>query len=741
VSRVTRVARRPDSAAVAAISLGVLAALAATPAVWGATACFSDSCAAGCSPLPVEISTLVPASEFPPGASTPIAFVDPDDGRNRRLIATQQGAILVWEGTSETILPTFFLDLRDDVGGPVLDGGERGLLALAVDPDYAQTGELYVFYSAASSGPGSTGDIVIERYQRSAADPDIADPASATTILVIEHSSATNHNGGWLAFGLDGFLYISTGDGGGGCDSQTGINGDGQSPDTLAGKMLRIDVRGVDPAGSAPDVCGVESGPYTVPSDNPFIGLMGACDEVWALGLRNPFRFSFDRETGDLYIGDVGQAKWEEINLQAASTPAPVNFGWVCREGCETAGNDESLCSTAGCPVDTGTSCEFPRGSGFWDPILCHYNGDWGAIMGGYRYRGALVPSIAGDYVYGDPICGELWKTTSLDPADPTAVTAACWASGFGGTYGFAEDHLGELYVVVGGAGRIDCIHNGEGCDWAGLGDLVFGDGFESGDTSAWSWVSGSYAGHLAVNTAAARSGSFGLEVTVGGTCSAAQDLVVTPPVEGTFLGCNTITASGVGVVGTGATFAAGSLITLGEDFSVPSLSPFRAVLDTGLLDGLAYVRDDTPQDADTYRGRFSVRLDDLSIAAGDTVELFNGYSANGDVQFKAILRADPTPMENQLVLSVRQDDGSYVHTAPGEEQTVAAGWNTFELRWGSGAGSGSVTVSINGTLPVGLSGIDNDQQEIDSVRAGYVGGQVTTTGGSLDLDSFTSHP
>jgi glucose/arabinose dehydrogenase len=446
-----------------------------------------------CSPdLPVGISTLVPAVAFPVGATTPISFVDPADGSSRRLIATQQGAILVWDGSTQTILPDFFIDLRDDVGGPVLAGGERGLLALAVEPDYIDSGRFYVYYTAAAGGPGSTGDIVIERYERSAADPAVADPASATTILVIEHSSASNHNGGWLAFGPDGFLYISTGDGGGGCDSNQGTNGDGQRDDTLLGKLLRIDVRGIDGGAGAADDCGVPGEPtnYTVPSDNPFIGQEPACDEVWTLGLRNPFRFSFDRQLGDIYIGDVGQNKWEEINLLRASTPAPANFGWVCREGCETAGNNESGCSTSGCPVDTGTTCEFPRpGSGYWDPILCHHNGGWISIMGGYRYRGSRLPSIAGDYVYGDAGCGQIWKTSVLDPASPAAIDASCWASGFGGTFGFAEDHLGELYVVVGGAGRIDCIHNGDGCFWAGE-PGIFTDGFESGDTSRWTAVS-----------------------------------------------------------------------------------------------------------------------------------------------------------------------------------------------------------------------------------------------------------
>ena len=463
----------------ACLYFAVAAGLWVAPAANGATSCFDVSCAMSCSPgLPVEISTLVPASEFPPEATTPIAFLDPNDGRGRRLIATQQGTILVWDGASQTILPTFFLDLRDDVGGPVQAGGERGLLAMVLEPNYAQTGRFYVFYTRGD------GDIVIERYERSAGDPDVGDPASATTILIIDHP-AGNHNGGWLAFGPgDDFLYISTGDGGGGCDSGQGANGDGQRNDTLAGKMLRIDVLGVDPGGTAPDDCSVASGPYTIPTSNPFAGLEPACDEVWAIGLRNPFRFSFDRETGDLYIGDVGQNKWEEIHLQAASTPAPVNFGWVCREGCETADNDESGCDTRGCPLDTGTTCEFPRASGMWDPVLCHHNGGWASIIGGYRYRGSFVPSIAGDYLYSDAACGQIWKTTTLDPANPAAIDAECWASGFGGTFSFAEDHLGELYVVVGGAGRIDCIHNGDGCTWAG--GEIFADGFESGDTSAW---------------------------------------------------------------------------------------------------------------------------------------------------------------------------------------------------------------------------------------------------------------
>jgi glucose/arabinose dehydrogenase len=473
---------------VGALALVLVAVLAPARAL-SATACYNVSCASACSPTPpAAVSALI--TGFPVGGSTPIDFADPDDGLTHRFVATKQGLILVWDGTTQALLATPFLDLRDDSGGPVYDtGSEQGLLAMAFEPDYAESGRFYVYYTRKNTGTGTQGDIVIARYQRSAGSPNIAEPASAATILVIEHSGAANHNGGDLQFGPDGFLYISTGDGGNSCDDGQGTSGDGQRTNSLLGKILRIDVRGVDPGAGAPDDCGVEAGPYTVPVSNPFAGQEPACDEVWAYGLRNPFRFSFDRETGDLYLGDVGQAKWEEINLKRASTAAPVNFGWVCREGCETAGNDESGCATGGCPVDPGTTCEFPRSSGFWDPILCHHNTGWVSIMGGYRYRGTRVPSLEGQYMYGDAGCGQIWVTTALDPANPGAIAAACWENAFSGTYGFGEDHLGELYVVQGG-GTISCVHNGDGCYWARFRGL-FEDDFESSGLTHWSATAG----------------------------------------------------------------------------------------------------------------------------------------------------------------------------------------------------------------------------------------------------------
>jgi hypothetical protein len=469
----------------------VAAALAAlaVPAAHAATSCTNVACG-GCTPPSGATSTLIPGASFPAGMTTPIVFVDPGDFRGRRLVATQQGGILVWNTQTSSFLATPWLDLRDDVGGPVNNGGsERGLLAMAADPDYVTNGRLYVYYT------GSDGDVTIARYTRSAVDADTGSLGSALVILRIDHP-VSNHNGGWMAFGPGGFLYITIGDGGGGCDDVNGNTSfddpgelDAQRSNTLLGKMLRIDVRGIDPAGLPPDDCGVGPNNYSVPASNPFAGQEPACDEVWGMGLRNPFRFSFDRLTGDIYIGDVGQNKWEEINLKRADVPAPVNFGWVCREGDETGANNESNCPLANltpfCPTDAGTAAQFPRTiSGFWDPILCHHNGSWVSIMGGYRYRGTMVPSVTGSYFYSDAACGDIWKTTTLDPANPAAITSSCWASGFGGGYGFAEDHLGELYVVVGGAGRVDCIHNGAGCTWSNT-DL-FADGTETGTLARW---------------------------------------------------------------------------------------------------------------------------------------------------------------------------------------------------------------------------------------------------------------
>ncbi len=455
-----------------ALALALLASLVG-PSARAATSCYAQSCGT-CSPGggASRVSTIIETSDFPAVAdgNTPIAFVDPDDGRAHRFVVTQQGRIWVWNGTS--ILPQPFLDLS----ARVAYGGERGLLAMAVEPDYASSGRFYVYYAARPPAAPHTGDIVVERYSRSPSDADRASP-SPTTVLVVRHDAAGNHNGGWLAFGpRDGYLYVSTGDGGGGCDS-TGPHS--QDRGSLLGKILRLDVRPASD-GLAVD-CGDDvaaTAAYRVPPDNPLVGAPG-CAEVWAYGLRNPFRFSFDRATGDLFIGDVGQNNWEEVDFRAHQAVAPFpafDFGWVCREGCASAAVPPSSCGLPlACGASSPSTCQYPTAKGQFDPILCHSNdsppqGGWASIIGGYRYRGTAVAQLLGRYLYGDAACGQIWRTTTFDREQPLAAQAQCWLGGESGMYALAEDHLGELYIVNGGAGRIDCIHDGAGCPWAAAG-------------------------------------------------------------------------------------------------------------------------------------------------------------------------------------------------------------------------------------------------------------------------------
>ena len=423
----------------------------------------------------------VAAVDFTPlvtSVAEPTAFVDPPDGLPHRFITRQVGDVVVWDGSSGTPNATPFLDLRDDPGVPVaqrkvLYGGERGLLAMTVHPDYASNGFFYLYYTSRDWDGGGgigAGDIVIERYTRSGGSPEVADPASAQLILVIGHPDG-NHNGGDLKFGSDGYLYVTTGDGGGGCDSTAHS---GQDVNQLLGKMLRLDVDGPDAFPADP------LRNYALPADNPLVGFAGL-DEIWALGLRNPFRFSLDRLSGDLYIGDVGQDDWEEINRLAFGTVspgAPVNFGWPCLEGYV-----DSECA------DPPQGC----GATFTDPVRVEANsgGIWNSIMGGFLYRGGRVGAdLANRYLYGDPSNGQVWAATPTFPVPPSPGWPAALLSGGEAPYGFGEDQMGELYVLSAGNSSIDCIHAvGDDCtDWAAAIDL-FADGFESGDTSAWAFT------------------------------------------------------------------------------------------------------------------------------------------------------------------------------------------------------------------------------------------------------------
>jgi glucose/arabinose dehydrogenase len=341
------------------------------------------------------------------GLAQPTAIAHAGD--SRLFLTLQPGQVLVWAGGRS--LPMPFLDITPLVSCC----GERGLLGIAFHPRYAENGLFFMNYT------NTGGNTVVARYRVSAADPNVANPSTGVTLLTIAQPFA-NHNGGHLAFGPDGYLYIGMGDGGSANDPMCA----GQRDDTLLGKMLRIDVEAN--AGASPF--------YGIPADNPFAAPGGARDEIWAKGLRNPWRFSFDRATGDLYIGDVGQGAREEIDFQPAGSAGGENYGWKMMEGTRcTEGS-------SGCPTGV-PAC---NATGLILPILeyPHSSGDC-SVTGGYVYRGRLYPRLTGTYFYGDYCTGRIWGATPNGPAWTTRLFAPRASN----LTTFGEDAAGELYLAT----------------------------------------------------------------------------------------------------------------------------------------------------------------------------------------------------------------------------------------------------------------------------------------------------
>jgi glucose/arabinose dehydrogenase len=345
--------------------------------------------------------------EVASGLSSPLYLTAPA-GDPRLFVVEQPGRIrIVQDGR---LLPTPFLNLASRVSS----GGERGLLSVAFHPRYASNGFLYVNYT------DRNGDTRIERYSVSA-DPNVADPSSARLLLSIKQPFA-NHNGGLNLFGPDGMLYIGMGDGGSGGDPR----GNGQNRNTLLGKMLRLDVDGGEP--------------YAIPPDNPFAGQNGTLNEIWALGLRNPWRFSFDREANLLYIADVGQSQWEEINVVPAGAGG-LNYGWNRMEG-------DHCFRTPNCDQ-----------AGLVRPVLEYSHSDGCSVTGGCVYRGKNIPSVVGHYFYADYCEG--W-VRSFKYANGVATESREWAVGdVGNVLSFGEDAAGELYILSGN-GRVYRITSAE---------------------------------------------------------------------------------------------------------------------------------------------------------------------------------------------------------------------------------------------------------------------------------------
>ena len=309
------------------------------------------------------------------------------DGSGRLFVIEKRGRIRIIE--NDQLLETPFLDISDRVGS---NGNEQGLLGLAFHPQYRENGRFFVNYTDTS------GDTVIARFEVTD-DPNLANPDSEVQLLGIDQPFP-NHNGGVLAFGPDGYLYAGLGDGG----SQGDPNSNAQNTDVLLGKILRLDVDSADP--------------YTVPGDNPF------GNEVWAYGLRNPWRLSFDRTTGNLYIGDVGQNQWEEIDFLPAGSPGGANFGWDHREGAH--------------------DYEGGGPAGMIDPVAEYSHPEGGcSVTGGYVYRGSM-PAWNGIYLYGDYCTGMIWgliqsqdswQNQLLFDLDVTITS-------------FGQDETGEMYLL-----------------------------------------------------------------------------------------------------------------------------------------------------------------------------------------------------------------------------------------------------------------------------------------------------
>jgi glucose/arabinose dehydrogenase len=351
-------------------------------------------------PRPVALQLLAS------GLDHPTSIVHAGSASDSRLFLTlQPGRIVIW--TNGQFLPTPFLDIHERLSCC----GEQGLLSVAFHPHYAQNGYFFVNYT------DTHGDTVVARYQVSASDPNVANPASEQILLHISQPFP-NHNGGELQFGPDGYLYIGMGDGGSGGDPGCRAQG----TDTQLGKILRIDVN----VATAPF--------YGVPPSNPFRGTAYP-PEAWAIGVRNPWRFSFDRQTGDLYIGDVGQSEREEIDFQPAGSPGGQNYGWKVMEG-------NTCFSSQACPATTP-----PCGSPVYTrPVLdySHAEGEC-AVIGGYVYRGSRIPGLLGAYVFSDLCTGRLWSTERAGGTWPVRYIPGTAVS----INTFGEDASGELYLAT----------------------------------------------------------------------------------------------------------------------------------------------------------------------------------------------------------------------------------------------------------------------------------------------------
>jgi len=364
-------------------------------------------------PCTTTAGSTVTARRLASKVSGAALLVTSPPGDPRLFVVEQRGAIRIF--SREQLRGVPFLDLSAAAGGPVIAGGEQGLLGLAFHPQYASNGQFFVFYTARNPVPGGDPFVdVLARYAVSAGDPDVAAPAGAIVLSIPDF--AANHNGGMIEFGPDGYLYVGTGDGGNAGDP----NHNGQDPSRLLAKILRIDVDHKAP--------GLE---YSIPADNPF------GNEVFVLGVRNPWRFSFDGATGDLWIGDVGQDQTEELDVLRAGQQRGANLGWSLYEGARCCTEATNTCKQA-----QPLPCS-PVGLTFGLDNRDHATG-WKSIIGGQVYRGSCYPELVGWYFYTDNVHGGLSKARPR--ADGSLEIIDLPGSFPAGPASLHADARGELY-------------------------------------------------------------------------------------------------------------------------------------------------------------------------------------------------------------------------------------------------------------------------------------------------------
>src|SRR5690606_25497002 len=355
--------------------------------------------------------------------SSPIAMLQAPGDVSRWFVVEQDGVVRAFQNTGGASTTTTFVDISARVASPADNAGpETGLLGMAFHPDFPTDPRVFLSYTA------DQGDLVSRISEfRTTDGGNTLDPSTENVVLTVEQPQA-NHNGGHIAFGPDGNLYIGFGDGGGSNDNNHGPIGNGQNTETLLGKMLRISVDTLQP-GEA----------YGIPSDNPFAGNArcgptggsASCPEIFAIGFRNPWRWSFDRATGELWVGDVGQGSWEEVDRVVLGG----NYGWRCREGAHDF--NPGACGGA---------------SNLIDPVAEYDRAQGRSITGGYVYRGNAIPALQGRYVFGDFISGNVWHIAPTAGSTQQVTAATALASGRA-ISSFAEGNDGELYVVDYGGG------------------------------------------------------------------------------------------------------------------------------------------------------------------------------------------------------------------------------------------------------------------------------------------------